>query len=134
MGKYRIATKNKYSLPREDYLTALHYSLRYPLWVEELRTAADTGTAIRYDKDRVQTSNDSDPTYEVAVRMAELTSRINMVDDVIKAVAQGMDSWLRFGVCHGLTFEQLKAKGMPCERDKYYMMRRQYYYDLIKRI
>lgn len=134
MGKYRVATKNKYSLPREDYLTALHYSLRYPMWLEELRTAADTGSAIRYDKDKVQTSNDSDPTFEVAVRMSELTDKINMIDNVIKLVAQGMDSWLRFGVCHGLTFEQLKAKGMPCERDKYYAMRRRYYYELAKQI
>ena len=134
MGKYRIAEKNKYALPREDYLTAIHYSLRYPLWVEELRTAADTGVAIRYDKDKVQTSNDSDPTYEVAVRMAELTDRINMVDDIIRLVAQGMDSWLRMGVCYGLTFDQLKAKAMPCERNLYYGIRRHFYYELAKKI
>ena len=68
MSKYRIlSTKNKYSLPKEDYLTAIHYSLRYPLWVEELKTAADTGRAIRYDKDKVQSSNDFDQTAEVFV-------------------------------------------------------------------
>lgn len=134
MGKYRIAEKNKYSLPREDYLTAIHYSLRYPLWLEELRTAADTGKAIRYEKDKVQTSNSSDPTYEVAARMADLTDRINMIDDLLKMVAQDMDRWLRLGVCHGLTFEQLKAKDMPCERKKYYLMRRRYYYELAQRI
>ena len=134
MGNYRIADKNKYSLPREDYLTAIHYSLRYPLWVEELRTAVDTGTAIRYDKEKVQTSNCSDPTYEVAVRMSELTDRINMIDDIIKGIAEGLDSWLRMGVCYGLTFQQLKGKGMPCERKTYYLMRRHFYYELSKRI
>jgi len=136
MGKkYRILSdKNKYSLPKEDYLTAIHYSLRYPMWVEELRTAADTGSAIRYDRDKVQTSNSSDPTYEVAIRMADLQGRIDMVDEIIKEVAQGMDSFLRLGVCHGLTFEQLKAKNMPCERDKYYNMRRRYYYELAQKI
>lgn len=136
MGKkYRILSeKNKYSLPREDYLTAIHYSLRYPLWIEELRTIADTGSAIRYDKDKVQTSNDSDPTYEVAVRMADLSEKIKLVDDTIRDVAQGLDSFLRLGVCHGLTFEQLKAKNMPCERDKYYNMRRKYYYELAQKI
>ena len=35
MGKYRTPSPNsKYSLPKEDYLTAIHYSLRYPLWKE----------------------------------------------------------------------------------------------------
>lgn len=136
MGKkYRtLSEKNKYSLPKEDYLTAIHYSLRYPLWVEELKTAADTGVAIRYDQERVQTSNSSDPTSDVAIRMAELTDKINMIDDIIKSVAQGLDSWLRMGVCHGLTFEQLKGKNMPCERDKYYLIRRRYYYELAQKI
>jgi len=133
--KYRVLSdKNKYALPKEDYLTAIHYSLRYPLWVEELRTAADTGVAIRYDKEKVQTSNSADPTFDVAVRMAELTDRINMVDNTIKLVAEGLDSWVRMGVCYGLTFEQLKGRNMPCERDKYYSMRRRYYYELAQRI
>lgn len=136
MGKkYRILSdKNKYALPKEDYLTAIHYSLRYPLWVEELRTAADTGVAIRYDREKVQTSNCSDPTYEVAVRMDELTRRINMIEDTIKYVAEGLDIWLRMGVCYGLTFEQLKGKKIPCERDKYYGIRRKYYYELAQKI
>ena len=136
MGKkYRILSdKNKYSLPKEDYLTAIHYSLRYPMWVEELRTAADTGSAIRYDRDKVQTSNDSDQTAEVAIRMAELSSRIDLIDEIISQVSGGLDSWLRLGVCHGLTFEQLKGKDIPCERDKYYLMRRRFYYELAQKI
>lgn len=136
MGKkYRILSdKNKYSLPKEDYLTAIHYSLRYPMWVEELRTAADTGSAIRYDRDKVQTSNDSDQTAEVAMRMAELSSRIDLIDEIISQVSGGLDSWLRLGVCHGLTFEQLKGKDIPCERDKYYLMRRRFYYELAQKI
>ena len=28
--------KSKYYIPKEDYLTAIHYSLRYPLWKEEV--------------------------------------------------------------------------------------------------
>jgi hypothetical protein len=134
MGKYRIATKNKYSLPREDYLTALHYSLRYPLWLEELKTAADTGKGIRYDLDKVQTTNDHDITSEVALRMVEVSGKINLIDDVIKLCSKGMDDWLRKGVCYGLTFDQLKAKGMPCERKYYYQMRRMYYFELMQRI
>ena len=132
MGKYR--NKEKYSLPKEDYLTAIHYSLRYPLWVEELKVAADTVGAIRYDKEKVQTSMNGDPTSDAAIRMAELNERITMVDSTIKQVAEGMDNYLRMGVCYGLTFEQLKGKKMPCERDKYYVMRRKYFYELIKKI
>ena len=137
MGKYRTPSPNsKYSLPKEDYLTAIHYSLRYPLWKEEVDTMADTSRAITYDKDKVQTSFDYDSTFEAAVKISEsyAQSRIKIIDDTICMTANGMDSWLRLGVCYGLTFDQLKAKGMPYERDMYYLMRKRYYYELIKKI
>ena len=54
--KHRILSeKNKYYLPKEDYLTAIHYALRYPMMLAELDDVRDTSTAIRYDKDKVQT-------------------------------------------------------------------------------
>lgn len=136
MGKkYRaLSEKNKYFLPKEDFLTAVHYSLRYPLWVEELRTAADTVGAIRYDRDKVQTSITGSSTEDAAIRMAEISRKVDLVDSIIEQVANGMDNWLRMGVCFGLTFDQLKGKEMPCERDKYYLMRKKYFYELAKHI
>ena len=135
MSKYRTPKMgSKYAIPKEDYLTAIHYSLRYPLWREEVDNMADTSKAITYDKDKVQTSFGYDSTFEAALRIAESNKqhRIQMIDDVIAMVADGMDYWLRLGVCYGLTFDQLKGKGMPCEKDKYYTMRRRYYFELIK--
>ena len=135
MGKYRTPSKNsKYYIPKEDYLTAIHYSLRYPLWKEEVADMANTAKAIVYDKDKVQTSNGYDSTYEAAVRIQEKQHKLQLIDDTIHDVADGLDYWLRLGVCYGLTFEQLKGKKMPCERDMYYLMRRHYYYELSKRI
>jgi len=128
MAKYReLSEKNKYFIPREDYLTAIHYSLRYPLWVAEMQTNADTRGAIRYDKDKIQTSNDYDSTEAVGIKRFELSTKITLVDEAIAESADGMDYYLRLGVCYGLTFEQLKGRGMPCERKKYYQMRRKYY-------
>lgn len=136
MGKkYRpLSENNKYYLPKETYLTAIHYSLQYPIWDAELKTVANTGTGIRYDKERVQTSIDSDPTAEAAIKLEEVAHKINLIDDAIKMTAKGMDYWLRLGVCYGLTFEQLKGKDLPCERKLYYQIRRHYYYELSKRI
>lgn len=136
MGKkYRVLSeKNKYSIPKEDYLTAIHYALRYPLWIEELRTAADTGKAISYDREKVQTSGGYDTTAETAIRMAEVSSKVNLIDEIIRNVAEEIENYLRRGVCYGLTFDQLKAQGMPCERDAYYLRRRHFYYELSKRI
>ena len=137
MSKYRPPSrKNKYYIPKEDYLTAIHYSLRYPVWKQEVDSIADTSRAIRYDKDKVQTSCDYDSTFEAAVKLTEsgIVKKITLIDDTISMVADGMDNWLRLGVCYGLTFKELKGKGMPCERDMYYDIRRHYYYELSKKI
>lgn len=137
MGDIRIPSENsKYYIPKEDYLTAIHYSLRYPLWKEEVETMADTSKGISYDKDKVQTSPGYDSTYEAAVKIAESNKqhKMQLVDDTIRDVANGLDYWLRLGVCYGLTFNQLKGKGLPCERDAYYLMRRKYYCELVKKI
>lgn len=135
MSKYRVPSeKSKYYIPKEDYLTAIHYSLRYPLWKEEVADMANTAKAIVYDKDKVQSSSNYDSTFEAAVRIQEKQHKLQLIDDTIHDVADGMDYWLRLGVCYGLTFEQLKGKGMPCEHKKYYLIRRMYYYKLSKKI
>ena len=135
MSKYKeLSKKNKYYIPKEDYLTAIHYSLRYPLWLAELKDARDTSTAIRYDKDKVQVSPSDDMIVDAAVRAAELSNKIALIDGVLKQCGDDLEYYLRLGVCYGLTFDQLKGKNMPCERDTYYLMRRHSYDELVKRI
>lgn len=135
MAKYReLSQKNKYFIPREDYLTAIHYSLRYPLWLAELDDARDTATAIRYDKDKIQTSPDGDMVFNAATRAVQISEKVQLIDGIIQMCADDLEYFLRLGVCYGLTFNQLKSKGMPCEHKKYYEMRRRYYYELSKMI
>ncbi len=137
MSKYRVPSeRSKYYIPKEDFLTAVHYSLRYPLWKEEVENMADTSKGIAYDTDKVQTSSDYDSTFEAAIRIAESDKqhKMTIIDETIKKVAPELEYWLRLGVCYGLTFNQLKGKKMPCEKDMYYLMRRRYYYELVKRI
>lgn len=135
MGRFRtLNEKNKYYIPREDYLTAIHYSLRYPRWLEEVNAAADTSMAIRYDSEKVQTSGGYDSTSEAAMRIAEINDKIKLIDNIINLVADDLAYWLRLGVCYGLNFHQLKNKGLPCERDVYYLVRKKYYYELSKKI
>ena len=135
MSKYRVpSTKNKYYIPKEDYLTAIHYSLRYPLWLAELNDAEDTSTAIRYDLDKVQTSPSANTVFNAAEKSIALREKIELIDGLIAMCAEGMEHFLRLGVCYGLTFDQLKIKGLPCEKDMYYRIRRRYYYELSRRI
>lgn len=130
MSKYRVPT----DLPKEDYLTAVHYALRYPLWKAEMETSADTARAIRYDTDRVQTSGDFDPVQSTAIRREEIGRKIRLVDEIIEDTAKDLSYYLRFGVCYGLTFWQLQSKGIPCSKNTYYTIRKRFYYELSQRI
>lgn len=135
MGKYKAPSKNsKYYLPREDYLTAVHYALRYPLWVEELRVSADSGKAINYDKIKVQTSMSGTEVEDLAIRRVELTQKKELVDSTIHEVARGMDDYIRFAVCYGLTYDQLLARKIPCGRRMYVEIRQRFYFELSKKI
>lgn len=136
MSKYRVPSKkSKYYIPKEDYLTAIHYSLRYPLLKQEVEDMANTARAITYDKEKVQTSTDYDSTYEAAVRIQDKQKKIQLIDDTIEMVAgDELAIYLRKGVCHGFNYNQLKSAGMPCGESYYYDMRRHYYYELIKKI
>ena len=137
MGKYRtLSENNKYYLPKHTYLACIHYALQYRDWKASLDADRDTRGAIRYDKDRVQTSGDYDSTSETAIRMTEIAEKCATIDKCISIACDGsnLDKYIRLGVCYGFTFYQLKDQGIPCGKKMYYDIRQRFYYELGKKI
>ena len=135
MPKHRILSeKSKYYLPKETFLTVVHYCKQYPLWDEELSAMTDTSKAITYDQDRVQVSQDSDPTSELAIRRAGISKKKDMVDDTAKRVAGRIWKWLLLGVCYDYPYYYLAEHGIPCGKDLYYKLRRRFYYEISKQV
>lgn len=139
MGFYRIPSKNsKYYLPKEEYLTAVHYALRYPYLLEELNTIAnaDTAQGISYDKDKVESSNLSDSTAKTAIMRAELKDKIKKITEAIQEATQNEDEeyYIRLHVCYGFNYWQLVGKGMKSSEYRFSNMRQLFYYTLAKKI
>lgn len=135
MFKVKTPTKNsKYWVPIEDFKTAVHWSLRYPLWIAELSIEPDTSQAIRYDKDKVQTSGGYDSTMETAIRRDELRRKAELLEGTVKKVAPEIYKYLILGVTQGRTVYQLIDEGMPCSKDYFIERRQQYYYEISKKI
>lgn len=135
MGKYRIPSiNNKYYIPKQDYLTAVHWCLRYPQWKAELELDPDTSRAIEYDKEHVQSSNDFDPVSETAIRRAELSRKKKLLEDTIREVDEGLYQYLLLGVGYGFTEYQLREKGMPCGHNCYYRKRQQIICEIARKI
>lgn len=131
MSQHRApSAKSRYYVPRETFLTVLHYCRQYPLWVAELGVDPSTVRAIRYDMDRVRSSGNSDPTMAAAARRAAIEKKKAQVDEAAKEVADGMADWLIEGVCYGRTYYQLREKGIPCGKKLYYQWRRKFYYTI----
>ena len=135
MFKVKTPTKDsKYWVPVEDFKTALHWSLRYPLWIAELSIEPDTSMAIRYDKDKVQTSGNYDATVETAIRRDELRRKAELLEGTVREVAPEIYKYLLLGVTQGRTVYQLLDEGMPCSKDYFIERRQQYYYEISKKI
>lgn len=135
MGKYRAPSeKSIYYLNKDYYIAAVRYALQYKSWKGEIETSADTSAAIRYDRDKVQSSNSYDPTSETAMRRAEIAEKIDMVDKILETIAPGLEEFIRLSVCYGFTYYQLIERGMPINRNEYSILRQHFYYELHKKI
>lgn len=136
MGKYRtLSETNQYYLPKHTYLTCIHYALQYRDWKAMLEADRDTRGAIRYDKDKVQTSNDYDSTSSIAIRMVEIQNKVNLIDTIIEDICEdGMQKYLRLSVCYGFTVYQLQEQGIPCGKNYINKLRQRFYYELSKKI
>lgn len=130
MPRYKRPTKrSKTYVPGELWDFALRFCRCYPLWLAEI-SVYDTSQAIRYDKPAVQTSGDSNPVEDTAIRHAKLKDQVAIVEN---AAARTCDNevirkYLIMGVTHGLSYETLDKQGMPCGRRMYYEMRREMIY------
>lgn len=129
-----LTQKSKYYLPKETYLTVVHYCRQYPQWLEELNIDFDARKGIAYDHDRVQSSHGADSTASMGIRRAEISRKKDIIEEVAKNTANGMSTWLILGACYNMTYIQLKTYGIPCGKDLYYQFRRKFYYEMAKKI
>ena len=135
MSRYRTPSKRSaYYIPKEDYLTAIHWCRRYPNWIKELKVEPDTSKAITYDKLHVQTSGDFDPTTEIAMHRAEISGKVKLLEEVVKEAAPDIYEWLLKGLTQGIPEYKLRQDGMPCGHNKYYRSRQHALYLISKRI
>ena len=135
MSKYRTPNMNhKWYMPREDYITAIHWCLRYPQWVAELSIIPDANRAIRYDQIKTDSSSDYDSTFEIATKRAEISRKKELFEEIVHTVDPSIEDYLILGLGYGLTFFQLSQKGIACGA-RYYSERRMHVlYEISQRI
>lgn len=135
MPKHRtLSQKNEYHLPKETFLMVIHFCKQYPDWERELEVLSDSSKGISYDQERVQATNDSDPTSDLAVKRAAISRKKDMIDQVAKEVGGSLWEWLILGACYDHPYYYLAQRGIPCGKDLYYKIRRQFFFEIAKKV
>lgn len=125
---------SEYYLPPKQYQYAVSSALMRDDWLAEIRSLENQSRAIRYDKDKVQTSNDYNPTEAAAFEILELRKKVDKIDRTIEEVSEGLDEYIRLAVCNGFTYTQLTTglHHMPLNHVAFGLIKHKFYYKLIQ--
>lgn len=134
MPRNELSKKSKYYLPKNEYSMVKSFCRRYPEWEAELDVLPDAARAITYDGDRVQTSRDSDPVSDLALRRIGLEKKKDIIDRAVAKVAPEIAEYIIRGICYGETERQLKWEKMPCGKNYYYEKCREARWEIARRI
>ena len=134
--RYRKPRKtSKYWVEPEIFDNVVTFCRCYPLWVKELQTLPDGSRAIRYDKDKVQSSGDYDATAELAMKRVGIEQKVNLIETTAQMASSELWEWIIKGVTSkDYTVQDLIAQGMPAGKDLYSQKRAYFYYLISKRI
>lgn len=129
----RFSKRSKYYISKHAFMTAYHYCLNYDEWKAEYELSAGLHSGSKEGEGTGEGAND--PTSTQAIRLAELYEKIELIRSTAYAAEPSLYPYLlRYVTQEDLTFDKLKAEGMPCERDMFYDRRRKFYWLLSKRL
>lgn len=131
-----LSTKNPYYLTKHRFYEVYHYAMQYQEWKDEYRTAEQTMRGIAYDGVKVKSSGSGDALERVAIRLTELSEKIEMLEAVAKETDKDLSEYILRGVTdEQVTYNYLSmVLHIPCSRNTYYSLRRKFYWLLSKRL
>lgn len=125
----------RYKITRKQLAYARSFSQKYPEWLEEYNSLKDSVKAIAYDQEGHGSGKVNDSTGDLAARRAEIRRKMLLVEHAAFDAGGDIGEFILKSVINeDVTFEDMKALGLPCERTMYYDRRRKYYYLLSKEI
>lgn len=131
-----LSTKNPYYLTKHRFYEVYHYAMQYQEWKDEYRTTEQTMRGIAYDGVKVKSSGSGDALERVAIRLTELSEKIEMLEEVAKETDKDLSEYILRGVTdEQVTYNYLSmVLHIPCSRNTYYSLRRKFYWLLSERL
>ena len=130
-----LSQKNKWWIPKHAFYTAYHYALQYDDWKREYNALDGAVGAVKVDG-MPHGSEVGNPTSTIGIRRAELAEKMRVIEETVKEVDEALFPWLIVAVTkEDINYNYLLTMmRIPCSRNVYYGLRRQFYYRLCKKI
>lgn len=125
---------DKYELSQARIATVKAYAREYPDWVRKRAYMTTTTRTQRFDEPMGGTPGAGRPTEKLAIKRAQLSKKINLIEQTAKTADPFHYPYLLKGVTTGISYEKLLAEGMPCSRNTYYKHRRYFYWLLSEKM
>ena len=135
-----LSKKNELYIDKHAFYMAYHFALQYPEWKRQYAELIGAPVKAVDYKDSPHGTGMGDPTSRIAMRTSILRSNIEVIESTALIAGRDLAEFLLYAVTtEGVTFNYLRTGRcplgvIPCERTKYYQMRRLFYYLLSKRI
>lgn len=116
---------------------AYNYCLQYDEWKNELEQKTISLQSPQITGLPGTHSNNS-KVEQQAIRTADLESKIRKIEGTVReTIGQDVGLYqylLNYVTTEGMTFNMIKQQGIPCERTKFYELRRKFYCLMARKI
>lgn len=123
----------KYYLPKYEFKTVVSFCLQYPELKQKLRTFNGFHAIVNDGMPHGNTT--SDPTANDALMRSEIQAKIDLIEQTIKKETGILYPWMIQGITdEKITYDMLRAQGMPLNRNEYSLIRRKVYFAISKHL
>lgn len=128
-----LSKKNKYYIPKHRFYELKHFCLQYHDW-EKAYTELDPSISSYQLGERVDISNVSDGTCDLAIKRAEYASKMLLVKETCEIAGADISEYLLKAVTDDYPFIYLKTVlEIPCGKDMYFDRYRKFWWILSQR-
>lgn len=128
-----ISSRSPYSIEKEKYYELKHFCLQYPSWRSERTRLIDQ--LRNYElREYVDHSDISNPTESIAIKLAELSNKMELVENTAKEADGEIGQYVLLVVTGVATYQYLKTRmQIPFSRDAFYETYRRFFWLLAQK-
>ena len=124
-----LSIKNKYHIDKHRHYELKHFCLQYPGWKKSYTELDASNVGLSSFENTPSGNIPGDPTARRAVAKAQLTERIEMIENVAREADNYLWKYILKAVTENLSYTYLKTRlGIPCGKDMYYDRYRKFFW------